>query len=484
MRWRPFFLLLPSLLLLGGCGTGQEKAYHPRIEDWERELGAEQHPQILAEFGGSYKGDEAPYVARVGEQVAAAAGLPRQCTFTLVNTDVVNAFAVPGCYIYVTRGLLAIVNSEAELASILAHETGHIVADHSERQQKRSLWRNLGVFAVGFVTGSERLTRIAGRAAALFTLRYSRKQEYEADDLGIATMIKAGYNPFAAADMFGALARNEHFVAQTSGHDEASSIPEWSRTHPLTENRIERARNAAAATGPAGDALPEKKAVFLDRVDGLLYGDDPEQGFVVGRHFAHPLLRIAFTAPPGFTLTNSPQSILIEGPDGLRGEFGGGSLPTEGLEAYVSALTAKLLQGAPAAVGAATPTLINGVPTLIVPLRAETEAGPIEIAIAAYDGSNRRAHHFTMISPPTAAANAAITELFRSFRLLSPQQAAALRPRAIDVVTAGARDSIQSLAARMATDHKLAHFLMLNGRTADAPLRAGERLKLVVMARR
>jgi predicted Zn-dependent protease len=473
-------ILSPFLLLLGSCGGGETKSYTPHIEDWERQLGAEQHPQILGEFGGSYEGDEAGYVAAVGERVAAAAGLPRQCTFTLVNTDVVNAFAVPGCYIYVTRGLLGIVNSEAELASILAHEAGHIVADHSERQQKRSLWRSLGVYAVGLVTGSENLTRIAGRAAALFTLRYSRKQEYEADDLGIATMAKAGYDPYAAGDMFGALARNERFVAQTSGRDEASSIPEWSRTHPLTENRIGRARETAAATGFAEDALPEKKAPFLDTVDGLLYGDDPEQGFVVGRHFAHPMLRIAFTAPPGFTLTNSPAAILIEGPDGLRGEFGGGRLPADGLETYVSALIARLLQGAAAEIGPPARTLINGVPAIIVAVRAATEAGAIELSIAAYDGGDGRAHHFIMISPPTAAADVAITELFRSFRLLSPQQAAALRPRIIEVVAAGPRDTPASLAARMATDHKLAHFLMLNGRTTDAPLRAGERVKIVV----
>ena len=473
------YVLVPFLLLLGSCGDGGSKSYTPDIEDWERRLGAEQHPQILGEFGGSYKGDEALYVAAVGERVAAAAGLARQCTFTLVNTDVVNAFAVPGCYIYVTRGLLGIVNSEAELASILAHEAGHIVADHSERQQKRSLWRSLGVYAVGLVTGSENLTRIAGRAAALFTLRYSRKQEYEADDLGIATMAKAGYDPYAAAAMFGALARNERFIAQTSGRDEASSIPEWSRTHPLTENRVGRARETAVATGFAEDALPENKASFLATVDGLLYGDDPEQGFVVGRHFAHPMLSIAFTAPPGFTLTNSPAAILIEGPDGLRGEFGGGRLPVDGLETYVSALVARLLQGAAAEVGPPSRSLINGVPAVVVAIRAETEGGAIELSIAAYDGGDGRAHHFIIISPPTEAADVAITELFRSFRLLSPRQAAALRPRMIEVVAAGPRDTAASLAARMATDHKLPHFLMLNGRSASAPLRAGEQVKIV-----
>jgi predicted Zn-dependent protease len=260
---------------------------------------------------------------------------------------VVNAFAVPGCYIYLTRGLMSVVNSEAELASVLAHEVGHIVADHSERQQKRSLWRSLGVMAVGLVTQSERLTQLAGAAAGYFTLSYSRKQEFESDDLGIRYLKEAGYDPYAAAQMLGALGRNEQFMARTRGRDEARSIPEWARTHPLTENRVERARDTAAGTGIAAGALPGNEARYLREVDGLLYGDDPAQGFVQGRRFAHPVMRIGFEAPEGFTLTNSPQAILIDGPDGLRGEFGGGRMPRGGLEAYASAPARAGAEGRP-----------------------------------------------------------------------------------------------------------------------------------------
>src|SRR5690606_33952323 len=132
------------------------------------------------------------------------------------------------------------------------------------------------------------------------------------------------YDPYAAADMLDAIGRQERFLARTRGQDEARSIPEWGRTHPLTQYRIDRARDAAAKTGVAKDELPENEVAYLTELDGLLYGDDPAQGFVIGRRFAHPEMRIAFEAPPGFTLTNSPQAILIEGPDGVRGEFAGG----------------------------------------------------------------------------------------------------------------------------------------------------------------
>ena len=478
--------LLPPLLLvvaalLAGCGG---EGYEPEIREGEKRIGAGQHPQLLAEFGGAYRAPEAEYARRIGERIAAAARLEGECTFTLVNSDVVNAFAVPGCYIYVTRGLMGIVNSEAELASVLAHEVGHIVAAHNRRQQRRSLWRSLGVIAVGAITGSDKLARIAGRAAEYFTLRYSRKQEYEADDLGVRYLAAAGYDPYAAGDMLGALGRHEQYMARTRGRDEARAIPEWASTHPLAGNRVERAARTAAATGIADGALPELETDYLREVDGLLYGDDPEQGFVDGRRFAHPVMRIGFEAPPGFTLTNSPQAILIEGLDGSRGEFGGGPMPTGGLAAYAQGVLAVLLRNAPAEIGPAEPTRINGVAALLVPVLVRTNEGAIELSLAAYDGGKGGAYHFIMVAPPADASRGAIAALFGSFRLLSPEEAGSLRPRRIRTVRVGAGQTAASFARQMASDHPLDHFLMLNGRGPGEALRPGELVKTVTFVPR
>jgi predicted Zn-dependent protease len=476
-------LLLLSLLFTASCGGGDDPAARtPDIDESERQLGAEQHPQLLAEFGGAYQGPEAAYLVRLGEKLAAGADLKGQCTFTLVNTDVVNAFAVPGCYIYVTRGLMGIVGSEAELASVLAHELGHIVGDHGERQQKRSIWRQLGVMAIGFVTGSERLTRIAGEAAGYFTLRYSRKQEYESDDLGIRYLRSAGYDPYAATDMLAALARQERFRAGGRDGDDAKAIPEWVRTHPLTENRIARARETAAATGAAPDSLPENEASYLREVDGLLFGDDPQQGFVVGSRFAHPVMRIGFEAPPGFLLTNSPQAVLIEGPDGTRGEFAGGPMPPGGLVAYADALLRQLLRDAPAEVGAAEPLQANGTRGLVVPVIVQGQQGAVQITLAAYEGRGGNAYHFIMVSQP--GGQGAFAPLLTSFRSISDEEARSLRPRRIGVVRAGARDSFQSLASGTAGASSPALLKMLNGRDADEPLRNGEAVKIVSWAQR
>jgi predicted Zn-dependent protease len=338
--------------------------------------------------------------------------------------------------------------------------------------------------AVEAVTGSERLTRIAGRAAEYFTLRYSRKQEYEADDLGIRFLAGAGYDPYAAGDMLAALGRHEQYMARTSGRDEARAIPEWASTHPLAGNRVERAAQAAAATGIADGAVPEGEAAYLREVDGLLYGDDPQQGFVDGRRFAHPVMRIGFEAPPGFTLTNSPQAILIEGPDGSRGEFGGGPMPRGGLGAYAQGLLAALLRDAPAEVGPAEPARINGIPALLVPVLVRTEQGEIELSLAAYDGGGGGAYHFIMVSPPAKGAREAVASLFGSFRMLSAEEARSLRPRVIRTVRVGAGQSAAGVAAHMAGDHPLDLFLMLNGRSAGQALKPGEMVKIVTFAPR
>jgi predicted Zn-dependent protease len=472
-------LMMGALLLATSCG-GEQKDYVPEIEPHERRLGAEQHEALLAQFGGSYDAPQATYIRGVGEKIAGSAGLSGECTFTLVNSDVVNAFAVPGCYIYITRGLMAVMNSEAELASVLAHEVGHIVADHGDRQQRRSLLRGLGVLAVSLITGSERLTQIAGGAAEFFTLRYSRGQEFESDALGIRYLAAAGYDPHAAADMLDALGRHDQFRQRESGREDVKSIPEWARTHPLTENRIERARLAAMQTGHDPGDLPELKEPYLRQVHGLLYGDDPEQGFVLGRRFAHPGMRIGFEVPQGFSMTNAPQAVLIDGPDGMRGEFAGGRLPAGGLEAYVEQLIGQYLKGVPAEAGAVTRASINGVPALAVPVLVHTQEGQVEISIVAYAPGGGSAYHFAMISSPGRAPAGALQRLFGSLRQLPPQEVASLRPRFIRVVEVPRQASAATLASDMASETPLDHFLMLNGKSSGERLHPGEKVKLVV----
>lgn len=473
---------LIAVASLAACAPVDSSPAKPQVAASERQQAARQHPQILGQFGGASNGSQADYVARVGQKIAVAAGLPGQCTFTLVNTDVVNAFAVPGCYVYVTRGLLGIVNSEAELASILGHEVGHVVADHSDRRWNTSVLTGLGSLAVGVLTGSSDLAQLAGQAGQLYTLSYSREQEYESDDLGIRYLVRAGYDPYAAADMLESLQNHDRLQARTRGRDEAESVPEWARTHPLTSERVARATGQARATGVAPDTLPEQEAAYLAAVDGLLYGDDPAQGYIEGRRFAHPMLSIAFEVPVGFSLTNTPQAVVIDGPNGVRAQFGSDGMPTAGLAEYgTSVMRAVLGQAAGnAQVGEARRTTVNGLETVVLPARAVTPQGSLDVTVAAYRVDNR-GYHFVTLAPSGASAERAIDAMIRSFRMLSSGEAAALRPRRIAVVTVRAGDTINSLANRMAFDQlRVERFLMLNDRMPEQPLRPGERVKLVI----
>ena len=463
-------------LFATGCGDTPAPDYEPGISEQDRKIGAEQNPRLLAEFGGEYSGGEQAYVRRLGEKIAASAGLDGQCTFTLVNSDVVNAFAVPGCYIYVTRGMMAIVTSEAELASVLGHEIGHIVARHSERQQSRSLWSILGIIAVS-LTGSERLTNLAGAAVQLFTLSYSRGQEYEADELGIRYLRDAGYDPAAAAEMLSALGRQDAFLKASGGRDAARGMPEWASSHPLTDKRVERASELAQPLRAAG--LGENEAAYLSAVDGLLYGDDPQQGFILGRRFAHPVMRIGFEAPPGFTLTNSPRAIALSGPDGVRGEFGGGAMPPGGAEAYVQTLLSETLGDTAAQVVSRQATTVNGLPAIILAVRVAAREAEVPLSVAAYDAGHGNAYHFVMTSPATGGSAVAVEQLFRSFHLLDAREIAQLRPRRIRVVTVGPGDTADGIARQIADSHGRALLDALNGPDAVKP---GNRVKIVVPA--
>jgi predicted Zn-dependent protease len=191
-------------------------------------------------------------------------------------------------------------------------------------------------------------------------------------------------------------------------------------------------------------------------------------------------MRIGFEAPSGFKLTNSPQAILIEGPDGVRGEFAGGRMPAGGLEAYAQALLAQLLRDAPVEQGPAQAFSANGVPALLIPASVRTREGDVPVTLAAYDAGGGATYHFVLIG----AAGKAAPALFNSFRLLSAAEAASLRPRRIRVTATPPGETPASLARRMAAEQPLEHFLMLNGRRPDEPLRPGEPVKLVVTADR
>ncbi|MET0545110.1 MAG: M48 family metalloprotease [Caulobacterales bacterium] len=468
-------------LTAAACATIDSTPDAPSVTASDRGVAAKQHPQILQEFGGAVQGPAATYVNTIGQKVATAAGLPGQCTFTVVNSDVVNAFAVPGCYIYITRGLLAIMNTEDELASVLGHEVGHVTADHSARRQNTAMASQLGALLVGVLSGSGQIAQAAGQLGQMYSLNYSRDQEFQADDLGVRYISKVGYNPYAAADMLNALGTNDALTTKISGRGTADPTPAWARTHPLSADRVVRAKTKAQAAGAVPGQPPEIGKPYLDAIRGLMFGDDPEQGFIMGHTFAHPKLKIAFDAPEGYVMQNSPSAIIVAGAGG-KAQFQGGKMPAEGLDAYTAAALKQIIGEAPAQIGQRQSTTTNGLETVIAPSLVQNSSGQLlNVVVYAYK-VKESVYSFVTLSAASAAQP--FTAMTRSFRALSDAEAAKLKARQIELVTVGPKDTAETISRRMAfDDFKLDRFLAINGRAADTPLKAGEVVKIVSYAK-
>jgi len=441
----------------------------------------QQRAAVLQAFGGAYDGPMAAYVARIGERMAAAAGQGGRCRFTVLDTPVVNAMATPpGCEIYVTRGLLSLIRDEDELAAVLGHEVGHVAADHAGRRQTRSAITGLGAVILGAVTGSSTIASVASQVGQLNVLSYSRAQEFEADSLSARYLASARYNPWGLADMLSALQASDQLEALDQG-TKARATPAWSSTHPLTGDRIARA--VAEARRTAGPSPPQGPAsdAYLAAVDGLVYGDDPAQGVVLGRRFLHPGLGIGFTAPEGFQLANSPAAVSLQGPAGQIAQFAG---PTSGArggdladEAY--AVLRRVAGQTPVDTGELRRTRVNGLDAVVLAAQARTSRGAVDVTVAVY-AVGQVPYHFVTLAP--AGQGGGFDPLIGSMRRLSEAERAEARPRRIQVVTVRAGDTIDSLAARMAVeDRRRELFLAINGLQPGDPLKPGDRVKIVTI---
>ncbi|MFZ2998227.1 M48 family metalloprotease [Sphingobium sp.] len=467
---------------------GQQRAIRTvsSISAQDKTTGAKQHPELVKEFGGAYAGPQARYVEGVGRRIAVQSGLSNaqgDFTVTLLNSPVNNAFAIPGGYIYVTRQLMALMNDEAELAGVLGHEVGHVAARHGQRRQQAAQRNAIGGALLqvlsGALLGDSGLAGLVqkgiGSGSQLLTLKFSRTQEYEADDLGIRYLASGGYDPRALSDMLASLAAQSNLDAQAAGS--ARSMPEWASTHPDPASRVSRA--AKGASGSGSTSTVRNRDAFLAAVDGVLYGDDPRQGMIDGRRFRHPDLRLTFSAPTGFGMENGADAVSITGSGG-QAQFSAAAYKGD-LAGYIDAVLGKL-GGANGSVppGEVSRTTINGLPAAWRTVRASSQSGQMDATVFAYDFGGGKAYHFLIL---TAAGQGVgpFTSMVQSMQRLTAQDAAAIKPRRVDVVTVKAGDTVQSLAKRMAYgDLQLERFLTINALRADARLPPGQKVKIIV----
>ncbi len=483
---------IAAALVLAGAGAyaldseGEAKSIPlaTSISQQDKEQGAKAHPELLAEFGGAYKGSQAAYVERVGRRIAVQSSLSNaqgDFTITLLNSPVNNAFAIPGGYVYITRQLMALCNDEAEMAGVLGHEVGHVAAMHGQRRQKAASRNAIGGALLQILTGAVlgdsalggMVQKGIGTGTQLLTLKFSRSQEYEADDLGIRYLGTAGYDPKALSTMLASLAAQSALDARVAG--QSGSVPEWASTHPDPASRVTRALNGARQGGATGTT--RNREAFLNALDGVTYGDDPGQGIIRGSSFIHPDMRLSFTAPTGYTMMNGTQAVTITGTGG-QAQFGAIAYPGN-LDQYLGSVFKSLSPNSSLPAEAIRRTTINGIPAAYASMRANSQSSQVDLTVIAYEMTGNAAYHFVMMTPVGKGFGPFAT-MVQSFRRINAQEAAAVKPRRIDVVTVKSGDTIASLSARMAyDDYRQERLLTLNGLTASSPLKSGDRVKIV-----
>ena len=439
--------------------------------------------ELVQELGGAETGPRAAYVAAVGHRVGAYSGIanPGQSLhFLTLNSAVENAFSVPGGYVYVTRQLMALMDDESELAFALGHEVGHIAANHAHIREQYAERSSLGVFGqiIGAIFGPGAAGILQARSV-LDLLSFSREQEYEADTLGLRYMIQAGYDPAGAAEVLAALSRNSALQARVEGRTNRR-LPEWASTHPLSENRMQRALAEARATGRLGTGV-RNRDTFLGELEGIYVDDDPAQGVIEGATFTHPDLRIQFTVPTGYLMSNGTDAVTVSGSAG-KAQFRQGP---PNLDQAIS-FAYRLLTRDQFQIAYPRPQqlTINGMPAAITTARVNTDSGLVDASVAAYQWDPQRVYYFVMLTPGGYGVSPFVS-MIRSLRRITPAEAAAIRPRIIHVETVRPGDTLQSLASRMAyRDFKLERFLSLNGLAANAALRPGQKVKLIIYGTR
>ena len=455
----------------------------------EQRTGDEAHREIVAQFGGEYRDPQlSAYVNGIGRRLAAVTEQPgERWTFTVLDSPTINAFATPGGYVYVTRGLVGLAGDEAQLAGVIGHEMGHVVAGHSSLRRERVARANVGLLAgvIGLsVLGVDpnaagALLDIGQAAAGGYLARHSRSDELEADDLGIRYLARAGYDPYAQSEFLDRLRAWEQLQARIAGNEYDPNRVNFFSTHPATG---ERTRQAIQLAGRAQAFGTERgRDAFLAAIDGIVWGDSAEQGFVRGRTFAHPRLGFAFTVPQGFTIRNATQRVTASGPRDSRFIFDGGRDPGGPLTGYIAR------QWAAAIARSQRTGQLQGLgPWRVSGLEAARAVLPMELGGRVYEAllvairMDGTIYRITGLAPRGSGMLPALENAAQSFHRLTQAERAQLSERRIQVVNVRPGDTVESLARRMNTDgHLVERFRVLNGLARGEPLGPRRQVKLV-----
>lgn len=476
-------ILSPAVLavLAAGCAinpvTG-ERELALVSEEQEISMGAEAASQVGQSIGLVDDAALQEYVSRIGLALAADSERPDlPWSFAVVDDPTPNAFALPGGYIYITRGILPFLDDEAELAGVLGHEIGHVTARHSAQQYTKATSAGVGLTLLSiFVPEARPLQGAAETALGVLFLKYGRDDERQADQLGVQYAAKTGWDPIGVAGMLRTLARLDEASGSRRG------VPNWLSTHPAPAERVAEVQQYVQELKPAA-ATPRvevDEAAFLRRVDGIIFGDSPSDGIVRGTQFLHPELRLALAFPPGWEVQNSASQVMAKAPE--RENYMLLQLvpnPQGSIEQVAQTTMAssgfRRLDG--------SRSEINGLDAYVGLYQGSLEGLGNVGMLAAHIVHERNVYVLAGLAPPDQfeGARREFESSIRSFRALSRAEAAAIRPNRVDLYTVRAGDTWQSIAARAGENIiKPATLAIMNDAEPSQQPRPGDRIKIVV----
>ncbi len=441
-------------------------------ESQEIALGTQSDPAIVAQYGLYDDEKLATFIDAMGQKMAKVSHRPNlQFHFRVLDSPVINAFALPGGFVYFTRGILGHMNSEAEVAGVLGHEIGHVTARHGAKAYTRAQIAQVGLTA-GYVL-SEKFREfgdVASQSIGLLFLKFGRDQERQSDKLGVGYSTEIGYDAQNMSHFFGTLGR----LRQTSGQ----SLPSWASTHPDPDEREAKTLTLARAAQAdlPGKTFRTDRASYLALIDGIIFGEDPRQGFVEKGYFYHPQLDFQFPVPSEWQVQNTPQVVQMASKDQLAGmQF------TLAQQSTARAAADRFITDSKATVTYSDATRVNGLKAEIRQSKLTTEQG--ELGVLSYfieKGGQVYVFHGFAATANFSKYQSSFKRTMAGFDRLRNQAARKVQPARIKVVKTRRATTVNSFLAKHPSKKlKPEQLAILNGMQLSTKLKAGEQIKVL-----
>jgi predicted Zn-dependent protease len=478
-RALPVLLALSLPLPLAGCfAVGATTPQRVSLPDPPKDSGApppavREHQRILSAYSGTYDDPRLEGLVKqtVDKLVAASERPDQRYRITVLNSPAINAFALPSGQLYITRGLISLANDTAELASVLSHEMAHVIAQHATIREDRARQVALVTKVFDNLGNDPETTALALAKSKIALASFSRAQEFEADGIGVGIAARAGYDPYGAVRFLTSMGRNAD-LKPASRVQLDPRAPDFLSSHPATPERVRNAQSNARQYSAPGTGERDRES-YLTSVDGLIYGEDPSEGFARGRRFLHPKLGFTFLAPQGFTLDNTAQAIL-----GVK-EGGGQAMrldvvrvPTE--QKLSDYLTSGWIEGIEP--NSIENLGVNGFTAATAIAKGEQWS----FRIYAVRFSNDVYRFIFASKRLTPDIDKTFHDAVVSFRRMSLAETSSAKPLRIRIISVGEDDTVEKIAARMSIhDRAVERFRILNGLTATDKVKPGDQVKIV-----